>query len=243
MIPKIIHYIWVGGKPLPKFAEKCIESWKKYCPDYEIKRWDESNLDIEKYKFVKDAYEAKKYAFASDVLRCEILYNYGGIYLDVDVELIKALDDLLKNKSFGGIESSLSIAPGLIWACEKGDKNIEDILKIYEKIDFKIENVNSLIIGDIFTEYFMKKGFVKENKTQDLGDAVIYASEYFSPINTITNKKKITKNTYSIHWYNASWYDSKQRFKNKVKKILNFCTFGLFGKSLQRIRKRKEKNG
>ena len=95
MIPKVIHYIWLGGKPLPKITEKCIESWKKYCPDYEIKRWDETNLDIDKYKFAKDAYEAKKFAFASDVFRTDILYKEGGIYLDVDVELVKPIDDLI----------------------------------------------------------------------------------------------------------------------------------------------------
>ena len=92
MIPKIIHYIWLGGKPLPKIAEKCIKSWQRYCPDYKIKRWDESNLDLDKYQFARDAYDAKKFAFASDVLRTDILYQYGGIYLDIDVELLKNID-------------------------------------------------------------------------------------------------------------------------------------------------------
>ena len=97
MIPKVIHYIWLGGNPLPKIAEKCIESWKKFCPDYEIKRWDETNLDVNQYQFAKDAYDAKKFAFVSDVFRTEILYNEGGIYLDIDVELIKSIDDILQD--------------------------------------------------------------------------------------------------------------------------------------------------
>ena len=96
MIPKIIHYVWVGGKPLTPLAEKCIASWKKYCPDYEIKRWDEKTFDVNQNKYCKQAYECKKWAFASDFVRLYVLYNEGGIYLDSDIEVLKNFDDLLK---------------------------------------------------------------------------------------------------------------------------------------------------
>ena len=102
MIPKVIHYVWLGGKELPPIAKKCIASWQKYCPDYEIKRWDETNLDLDKYQFVKDAMKAKKYAFASDVFRTDIIHKHGGIYLDIDVELVKPIDELLSLDCFMG---------------------------------------------------------------------------------------------------------------------------------------------
>ena len=142
MIPKIIHYIWLGGKPLPKIAEKCIASWKKYCPDYEIKRWDESNLDLDKYQFVKDALEAKKYAFASDVLRSDILYNNGGIYFDIDVELLKPIDDILNGVDcVMGFESSNMIAPGLVMATVKENQDLLNILNIYKDLKFDVNNL------------------------------------------------------------------------------------------------------
>lgn len=231
MIPKIIHYIWLGGNSLPKIAEKCIVSWKKYCPDYEIKRWDEGNLDIEKFKFAKDAYNAKKFAFASDVLRTDILFNEGGIYLDIDVELLKPIDDMLnQEKNIGGFEKSNLLAPGLIWAVEKNDIHLSNILKIYSNLDFNIDACKEQTVCKIFTDYFVKLGLETVDKTQEVDNYKFYSSEYFSPIDVVTNKKKVTNNTYSIHWYNASWYTKKQKLMKKLKKIANFCTFGIAGK-------------
>ena len=135
MIPKIIHYIWLGGKPLPKIAEKCIESWKKFCPDYKIKRWDETNIDVDKYQFTKDAYAAKKFAFVSDVFRTEILYNEGGIYFDIDVELIKPIDEVLKDADcVMGFETSKSLAPGLIMASVKNNEDLKNILNNFKNL-------------------------------------------------------------------------------------------------------------
>ena len=214
MIPKIIHYIWLGGKPLPKIAEKCIESWKKICPDYEIKRWDESNLDLEKYEFCKDALAAKKYAFASDVLRTDILYEYGGIYLDIDVEIIKPINDIVeKHDCFMGFETSNLLAPGLIIGTEPKNQDLKNILEIYKKSNFDSSNMLNVVICDIFTNYYKEKGLIANNTTQTIEKTTFYCSEYFSPIDVITNKKKITPNTRSIHWYNASWYTPKQNFK------------------------------
>lgn len=239
MIPKVIHYIWLGNKPLPKIAQKCIESWKKYCPDYEIKRWDESNLDINKYQFAKDAYSAKKYAFVSDVLRTDILYEYGGIYLDIDVELLKPIDDLLKYNTFGGFETSNLINPGLLWGTMPHNKDLKNILEVYKNTKFEESRTMELTICEFFTKYYEKLGLLREDKTQQIGNNIFLNSEYFSPIDIITNKKHITTNTYSIHWYNASWYNSKQKLKNKIKKVANVLTFGLFGKRILKLKSRK----
>ena len=129
-IPKIIHYIWLGGNPLPKIAEKCLKSWKKFCPDYQIIKWDETNLNLDINTYCRQAYDEKKYAFASDVLRFDILKNNGGIYLDIDVELLKPIDSFLHHSCFMGFEQEGSIAPGLIMGCEKNHKDIINLLNI-----------------------------------------------------------------------------------------------------------------
>ncbi len=238
MIPKIIHYIWLGGNPLPAITEKCIESWRIYCPDYEIIRWDETNLNINKYQFAKDAYDAKKFAFVSDVLRTDILYEHGGIYLDIDVELLKPIDDLLDFDTFGGFETSNLINPGLLWGTVPKNEDLKNILEIYKNTKFDETKTMELTICEFFTKYFEQYGLLRENKSQKIDNKVFLSSEYFSPIDVITNKKNITKNTYSIHWYNASWYTPKQKLKYKIKKIANVLSFGLFGKVLSKIRKK-----
>ena len=236
MIPKMIHYIWLGGKPLPKVAKKCIKSWKKYCPDYEIKRWDETNLDLDKYQYVRDAYDARKYAFATDVLRCEILHNNGGVYLDIDVELIKPIDDLMHYNSFGGKEVGGSIASGLIWASNKNDKYLFEILNVYRDQKFDINNLMQITVGNIFISVLSKYGINEKDETQEINGLKIFNSEYFSPFCNITNKLKITQNTYSIHWYSSSWYTPMQKVKKFIKRICNILTFGLFGKILYKHR-------
>ncbi len=236
MIPKVIHYIWLGGKELPSVAKKCIASWHKFCPDYEVIRWDETNLNLDKYQFVKDAVENKKYAFASDVLRTDILYNYGGIYLDIDVELLKPIDIFLRNDCFMGFETSNLLAPGLIMGSVKHNNDLLNILNIYKNLKFDANNLHTLTICKIFTEYFKQKGLKPENITQKINTTTFYSSNYFAPIDVITNKKHITPTTYSIHWYNSSWYTSKQKFKNRLKKILNTLTFGLAGKFYNKLK-------
>lgn len=239
MIPKVIHYIWLGEKPLPKIAEKCIESWKKFCPDCEIKRWDETNIDVNKYEFTKEAYKAKKFAFVSDVFRTEILYNEGGVYFDIDVELIKPIDNILDADCVMGFETSNLLNPGLFIASVKNNTDMEEILKIYQTTKFDVDKLMDLTVCEIFTKYYEQKGLKRKNTTQQIENTMFYSSEYFSPIDVITNKKKITKNTYSIHWYNASWYTPKQKFKNKLKKIINACSFGLAGKIYKKIKDKK----
>lgn len=230
MIPKIIHYIWLGGKPLPEIVEKCIESWKRFCPDYEIKRWDESNLNLDVCKYARQAYDAKKYAFASDVLRFQLLKEYGGIYLDVDVELLKPLDDLLEQKCFMGLEKwgeKISVAPGLIVGSEKNGKVVSGIFKLYQNDRFlnKDGSINLETVCNKTTQYLLKEyGLKNENILQTFEDITIYPAEYFCPIDG--SKKEVlylTENSYSKHLYLASWVTKPTfatRFKIACKKML-----------------------
>ena len=231
MIPKTIHYIWLGGNELPKIAEKCIASWKKFCPDYEIKRWDESNLNIDICEYCREAYDCKKYAFASDVLRYDILAKEGGIYLDIDVEIIKPIDEFLKNACFMGFEKYNSVNPGLIIGAEKGNVDIQNLFNMYHKDHFLQDGKQNLkTVCERAVEYLVSKGLILNNKTQHVSTAMVYTSEFFNPTDLRTQKLKITRNTHSIHNYNASWYSLRQKFKRGVKTFFNKITFGLFGK-------------
>lgn len=222
MLPKVIHYIWLGGNPMPKILQKCIRSWKKYCPDYEIKRWDESNLDLNKYQFAKDAYNSKKWAFASDVFRFDILFEHGGIYLDTDVELIKPIDDLLKYKFFSGFENETYVAPGLILGCEKGSKIAKDILNIYKNIKFDVDNCGDQTVCVLTTKYLVSEmGLKQTGKTQLFDDEIaIFAPDYFCPKGVADQTKIVkTENTCSIHHYAASWVKKHPLYKRIYWKI------------------------
>ena len=221
MIPKVIHYIWLGGKELPPIAKKCIASWQKYCPDYEIKRWDESNLDLDKYQFVKDALAAKKYAFASDVFRTDIIHKHGGIYFDIDVELVKPIDELLVLDCFMGFESSSLINPGLVLASTPNNEDLGNILKIYEDLTFNEDDLFGQTVCEVFTQYFEKQGLTRENKTQQIGNTTFFSTEYFSPKSLSDGKIRKTKNTYAIHHFNASWLSTSKRIKVEVKQLIS----------------------
>ena len=215
MIPKKIHYCWFGGKELPKLAQKCINSWKKYCPDYEIIRWDESNFDINCNQYVKEAYEAKKYAFVTDYVRLFSLYTQGGVYMDTDVEVIKNLDQLLVHKSFSGFENEKEIPTGIMASEPKLDI-FRYLLNYYKdrkfiKEDGTIDNTTNVII---ITSMMLEKGLKPNNTLQTVEDFTIYPKEYFCPVEYSTKKKKATKNTYTIHWFAGSWVSRKE--KNKI---------------------------
>lgn len=220
MIEKKIHYIWLGGKPLPKIAKKCIKSWKKYCPDYEIIRWDENNLNLDSFVYARQAYDTKMYAFASDALRFDILYNEGGIYLDIDVELLGSLDKFLDNKVFSGFESEYNVAPGLIFGAEKNNPFVKEIVDDYKKREFlKDEKQDLTTVCIIVTNLLVHKGMKQNNTEQVIDDIHIYPTEIFCPINPDTFEENITLKTVSIHHYNGSWLN-KKGFKGFIKKVL-----------------------
>ncbi len=207
MIPKKIHYCWFGEKELPKEAKKCIESWKKYCPDYEIIEWNESNYDLNKNEYVKNAYKSKKYAFLTDYVRLDIIHEEGGIYLDTDVEVIKSFDNLLTNKVFFGMEEPGRVATGLGFGAEKNNEIIRENKNYYEDNDFVDEegNFKKVICVEITSNILRKYGLQNSDSLQEFHGVKVYPTEYFCPKKMGTNKIKKTNNTHSIHHYEASW--------------------------------------
>ena len=221
MIPKKIHYCWFGGKELPPLAKKCIDSWKKYCPDYEIIEWNESNFDVKFNKYVQEAYENKKWAFVSDVARLYALYNYGGIYMDTDVEVIKNLDDFLEHQAFSGFEAYDRVPTGIM-ACSKKNKLFKKFLDFYNDKSFVKEDGTFDITTNvtIITNELMKSGLLKNNTFQIVDGFALYPCEYFCPLDYDTKVLKKTKNTYTIHWFNGSWIDKKTKMKKSIRKLI-----------------------
>jgi len=226
MIPKIIHYCWFGGNPKPELALKCINSWKKYCPDYEIKEWNESNYDVTKTIYTKEAYEKKKYAFVSDYARFDILYQEGGYYFDTDVELLTTISDIGENRGFFGLEIDdynlqeikYNIAPGLGMASEPRNCIYKRILDEYRERHFILSNgkLNTVTVCNYVTDLFYTLGFDgKRNERSSIEGIDIYPTDYFCPMVYSTGELKITENTKSIHWYSASWKTEKERYNTE----------------------------
>ena len=225
MIPKIIHYCWFGGKPLPKSAEKCIASWKKYLPDYEIKRWDESNFDVNAIPYTREAYAVCKYAFVSDYARFWILYHYGGVYFDTDVEVIRPIDDIINRGCFLGVESIrngiYTVNPGLGFAATQGTAVIGEMVNLYSTFHFTNTDGASDLknIVEITTDYLSSKGLQNTDEIQDCCGFTIYPKDYFCPIDYDTRELKITENTRTIHHYAESWVPRSTRFKNALSRL------------------------
>jgi hypothetical protein len=207
MIPKIIHYCWFGKGSLPMLAFNCIESWKYYLPDYKIMLWDENNFDVECIPYVSQAYKLKKFAFVSDYARFHILSQFGGIYMDTDVEVIKSLDEFLHHKLFTGFENNERVAPGLILGAEKGNQLIGELMDSYNDKEFVLSDgrLNMETVVTYTTNILIKKGLRLDGTLQEVANATIYPVEYFSPKSYFTGKTFITENTYSIHHYAGSW--------------------------------------
>jgi len=244
MIPKIIHYIWVGGNPLTPLAEKCIESWKKFCPDYEIKRWDETNFDVNQNKYCKEAYESKKWAFVSDFIRLKVLHDFGGIYMDTDVEVIKPLDEYLVHPAFSGFENEEMIPTGIM-ASEKENKWIANLLSDYDNRNFIKEDgsfdLTTNVVSITNKTKEMYPNLSLDNNYQEFEDVVFYPKDFFCPIDYNTHELIKTENTHTIHWFAGSWLPKptfKQKCKNFIKKILGVKTTSKIRKF---INKRKEK--
>lgn len=229
MIPKVIHYCWFGGNPLPEKALKCIESWKKYCPGYEIKEWNEKNYDVKKINYTAQAYQSKKYAFVSDYVRFDILYKYGGIYFDTDVEVIKPIDEIIVRGPFFGMETPATVNPGLGIAASAGDPLYAEILESYKNSFFLKPNgkPDLTTIVERVTGILYKHGFLKENKIQLIESINIYPTDYFNPKNPRTGIIIITPNTYTIHHFDASWTPPLRKKYIKLSGVL-IPKIGLF---------------
>ena len=214
MIPKVIHYCWFGGQPLPPLAIKCIESWKKHAPEYEIKEWNESNFDINIIPYTAEAYKQKKYAFVSDYARFWIIYNYGGVYFDTDVELIKSIDGIVAKGPFMGCETKakefiLPVSPvnaGLGIGCYANHPLYKEILSKYENTSFCFsDKSNQETVVSIVSAILANHGLTFSKDIQSCCNIFIYPEEYFCPLSPLTNKLSITENSISIHHYAASW--------------------------------------
>lgn len=214
MIPKKIHYCWYGPKPIPKLVEECISSWKNNLPNYEIKLWNETNSPMN-IKFVKQAYNEKKYAFVSDYVRFWVLYNEGGIYLDTDMYVIKSFSNLLDNRCFFGWENKDEniISCGIIGAT-KHDSFIREIKLYYEKLDFSINNIPNIVVPRIVNQLY--KEFHKKNEIS------IYAFDSFYPLpyeykeDAKNFLKYTTNNTYAIHLWNISWGKNSAKIRDFI---------------------------
>lgn len=230
MIPKKIHYCWFGGNPIPEKDQKFIESWKKFCPDYEIILWNESNYDVSKNKYMKDAYDAKKWGFVPDYARLDIIYTHGGIYLDTDVEIIKSFDELLDNEAFMGFEGANDIAPGLAFGAVPGHPGIKKLRDMYDEVSFYNEdNTMNLTPSPIMaTNLLVKNGAVINDKKQEVLGITIYPTEYFAPFDNSRGRLNCTENTMSIHWYNMSWVDDFYKKWKKRERML----VRIFGKKV-----------
>lgn len=192
-IPKILHYCWFGGKEKSEGVKKCIESWKKYLPDYTLMEWNESNFDIDKLQYTKEAYAAGKYAFVSDVARIEALYQYGGFYMDTDVEVLKSFNSLLDARCILGMEEKEYVATSFM-AFEKEHSLVKQFLDLYENISFLDENGQIVTGTNVakLTNMLLEKGFVQEDHYQELEEGIkIYPKEYFSPYDYIKDRKSV----------------------------------------------------
>ena len=238
-IPKKIHYCWFGGKELPKLAKKCIKSWKKYCPDYEIICWTEENFDLNQNRYAKEAYDAKKWAFVSDYVRLKVVCDEGGIYLDTDVEIIKSIDDFLNYSGFMGFDEKGIIATGLGFGTEKGNKIIAAMLRDYDDIPFILPDGSYDLTPcpDRNTETLVSLGMDVKNTDQIFEGMRFLPQEYLCPMDYYTGKKTITEKTRSIHHYCASWTSKKTKRTTRIKRIIGVKMYDkLYGKFLHKFK-------
>lgn len=236
-IPKIIHYCWFGGGPISPESRKCIESWKKYCPDYKIIEWNEQNFEISQNRYAQQAYEAKKYAFVSDYVRLAVLYRYGGIYLDTDVELVRPLDELLEHKGFISMEHSapspygrtLLVNTGSGVGAEPGCEMIGKMLAAYRNAAFIQEtgepDLRTCTQRD--TPLFTKAGLQQKDEQQELDGFLVLPTDCFSPFDYVTERMHRTPRTFGIHYYQGSWQsgDKANRWRKRFKctKVGRWC--------------------
>lgn len=214
MIPKVIHYCWFGRGKMPEIAIKCMASWKMLLPDYELRVWNEDTFDIDSVLYVKEAYEARKFAFVTDYVRLYALYNFGGIYMDTDVEVLKNLDDFLKYPAFSGFETEKDVPTGIM-ASEKLGLWAKEQLKYYENKHFLLPDGSFDITTNvqIITTIMSAKGLKLNNTFQVYNDIMyVFPKEYFCPKNR-DGSFSFTQNTYCIHHFAGSWLPLNLKLK------------------------------
>ena len=222
MIPKIIHYCWLSEEEYPELVKKCIKSWHEKLPEYQFIKWTTENFDVNSNIFCKEAYESKKYAFASDYIRVKVLYDYGGVYLDSDIEVFKKFDDLLDNKAFIGFEND-KVVTAWCMACEKYNPVFKKFLDYYEERHFIMQNGNFDMLPNpqILTPILVnEEKLILNSEYQQLKNITIYPKDYFCPKDYKTGKINITDNSYCIHYFNGDWLSKTTRLKSYILKFL-----------------------
>ena len=228
-IPKIIHSVWVGGGEKSNIAKESIASWFRFCPDYTLMEWNEGNFDIESScSYVGQAFSKKKWAFVSDYIRLRVLYEYGGIYCDTDLEILKNIDDFLHHKGFFCAESHYSVSTAII-AAQPHAAWIKELLNEYENLSFinSDGSMNTITNTKRVQKYLEAKySYHWKNEPQELEDGLlIYPEEYFSPLNCYTGKLKITDKTCAIHHYDNTWMSTSQKTMKRIKQFVT-CMIG-----------------
>lgn len=229
-IPRVIHYCWFGHNPLPEDAQRCINSWRHYMPDCEIREWNEENFNVFMFPYTAEAYRLRKYAFVSDVARLWILYNYGGIYFDTDVEVVAPLDQILQRGAFMAQEApdpsipkaTAEVALGLGMACKAGSPLVGEMLNFYRKkhlVSWSGRLGNSIVANT--KPIIESHNPVKNDNVWQCDEFTIYPPEVFCPLNYFTNELHVTPLTRTIHHYKASWVYKKQSLTAKLKHRLN----------------------
>ena len=210
MIPKIIHYCWFGRGPKSELAQKCIESWKEFCPDYEIMEWNEDSFDVDSNQYVKEAYEARKYAFVSDYVRLYALCTVGGIYMDTDVMVLKNLDGYLDDEAFCGFESKTKINTGTL-ACVKGFPLFQKLLADYEdRVFLRTDGTLDMTTNvEMVSKRLIPWGFIPNGEMQTVDGLVIYPKNVFCPSHKKLNNSDYMADTATIHYFAGSWKSEK----------------------------------
>jgi hypothetical protein len=218
VIPKKIHYMWLGRKKIPYTLERCIESWRKYCSDYEIIEWNEDNYDLTRHLYMTQAYENVAYGFVPDYARIDILYQEGGIYMDTDVELIKNIDDMLYQEAFCGVEKWQVVNFGGCSGAVRGHPMLQKFLSMRKNIRFidSKGNLNKNTCGFYDTQVILDEGYIMNGKTQYVNGINVYAYDYFHPYDYMSGESNITTHTYSIHHFNGGWLDDETKKTNIV---------------------------
>lgn len=217
LIPKIINYCWFGGKKKPDFLKKCIESWHSYCPDYEIKEWNEKNYDVNRHAYTKEAYEAGKYGFVTDVARLDILYENGGFYFDTDVELVKSPDNFRYQKGFVAVEKWGNINSGGGCGFVKKHPMLKRLIGYRDSYHFILPDgkYNIETNGFYETKIFMEDGYRPDNKLQIIDDVTVYPSYVFHPYDYMSGETDMRSSTLSVHHFYSCWMEENDRLNRE----------------------------
>lgn len=222
MIPKKIHYCWFGRGEKPKLAQKCIASWRKYCPDYEIVEWNEDNFNLDYNDYTRYCYDNKKWAFLSDFVRLVIVAEHGGLYFDTDVELLKSPDELLQYDAFYGFENDNYIATGLGFGAQVNHPTILAMKVKYEEIEPNDDGKYPMIVCPALnTAALFPFGLTLDGTRQNIAGAEIFPADWFNPYDDPTGRLNKTRNTISVHWYSKSWMSKKKIFRSMLMKPLH----------------------